>query len=185
MSLSTLAEPVSQCTIVCLALRHWDLRDPNWRGMEALMPGKQGLVLLQIMLAVVLLLVLISIPGVGREFPAPQDDDVAARLAFAAKWLLVPALCLLAGIGALGSLRFFSDDAIDGTRTPASRTLEINIRYNLNTLEQTVLAAANVDLKCAARRRSRTVDRVVREKPQTAQCTDSGKEKQIGRAAWR
>jgi hypothetical protein len=109
--------------------------------MEALMPGKQGLVLLQIMLAVVLLLVLISIPGVGREFPAPQDDDVAARLAFAAKWLLVPALCLLAGIGVLGSLRFFSDDAIDGTRTPASRTLEINIRYNLNTLEQTVLAA--------------------------------------------
>jgi MAPEG family protein len=109
--------------------------------MEALMGGKQGLVLLQITLAVVALLVLMSIPGIGREFPAPQDDDVAARLAFAAKWLLVPALCLLAGIGTLGTLRFFSDDGIDGTRTPASHTLEINIRYNLNTLEQTVLAA--------------------------------------------
>lgn len=105
------------------------------------MRSKQALVLLGMALAVVTLSVLISIPGIGRAFPAPEDDDVAARLGFAAKWLLVPALCLLAGIGTLANRRFFSDDAIDGTRTPASGTLEINIRYNQNTLEQAVLAA--------------------------------------------
>jgi len=105
------------------------------------MSNKQALVLLGMALAVVVLLVLTAIPGIGRAFPAPEDDDIAARLAFVAKWLLVPALCLLAGIGTLANRRFFSNDAIDGTRTPASRSLEINIRYNQNTLEQTVLAA--------------------------------------------
>jgi len=105
------------------------------------MRSKQALVLLGMVLAVVALLVLISLPGIDRAFPAPENDDVAARLAFAAKWLLVPALCLLAGIGTLANRRFFSDDAIDGTRTPASGALEINIRYNQNTLEQTILAA--------------------------------------------
>jgi hypothetical protein len=37
--------------------------------------------------------------------------------------------------------RFFLPDAIDGSRAPESRALEINLRYNQNTLEQTVLAA--------------------------------------------
>ena len=32
-------------------------------------------------------------------------------------------------------------DAIDGARTSQSRLIEITLRYNLNTLEQTVLAA--------------------------------------------
>jgi hypothetical protein len=105
------------------------------------MSRKQLLVSLGIALAVTALLVLISIPGLGQKIPAPDEDDAAARLAYAAKWLLVPGLCLLAGIGALGNLRFFSDDGIDGTRTPESRTLEINLRYNQNTLEQTLLAA--------------------------------------------
>jgi hypothetical protein len=53
----------------------------------------------------------------------------------------LPGLCLLAGIGAAADRRFFSADAIDGTRTPQSRGLEVNLRYNRNTLEQTVLAA--------------------------------------------
>jgi len=55
--------------------------------------------------------------------------------------MLVPAFCLLAGIGLAANRRFFSADAIDGTRAPLSRSLEINLRYNQNTLEQTVLAA--------------------------------------------
>jgi len=47
---------------------------------------------------------------------------------------------LLAGIIAAGR-RGFIADAIEGTRTPANHGLEINLRYNQNTLEQTVLAA--------------------------------------------
>ncbi len=66
-------------------------------------------------------------------------DDSAARLAFAAKWLLVPGMALLLGIAMTANRRFFSREAIDGTRAPESRFLEINLRYNQNTLEQTVL----------------------------------------------
>jgi hypothetical protein len=40
-----------------------------------------------------------------------------------------------------GTGRGFYADAIDGTRTPANHGLEIGLRYNLNTLEQTALAA--------------------------------------------
>lgn len=73
----------------------------------------------------------------GITVPA---DDVASRLAFAVGWLLLPGWCLLAGVfGA--SRRGFYADAIEGTRTPSARTLEINLRYNQNTIEQTVLAA--------------------------------------------
>jgi hypothetical protein len=73
----------------------------------------------------------------GITVPA---DDTANRLAFAAEWLLVPGWCLLAGVfGA--SRRGFYADAIEGTRSPSARTLEINLRYNQNTIEQTILAA--------------------------------------------
>jgi hypothetical protein len=71
---------------------------------------------------------------------ALPDDDAASRLAYVAHWLILPGLTLLAGIVAAGR-RGFIADAIDGTRTPASHSLEINLRYNQNTLEQTVLAA--------------------------------------------
>jgi MAPEG family len=105
------------------------------------MRRKQLLVLAGMTLAVLALLVLATLPDIGRRFPPPLGDDEAARLAFAARWLLVPALCLLAGIGMMANRRFFSDDAMDGTRAPASRALEINLRYNQNTLEQAILAA--------------------------------------------
>jgi hypothetical protein len=67
-------------------------------------------------------------------------DDTASRLADVAHWLMLPGLTLLAGVVAAGR-RGFIADAIDGTRSPASHSLEINLRYNQNTLEQTVLAA--------------------------------------------
>jgi hypothetical protein len=71
---------------------------------------------------------------------SPNSDDVGARLAFALHWLLIPGLALLIGI--IGAARRgFYPDAIDGTRAPKSHGLEINLRYNLNTVEQTVLAA--------------------------------------------
>lgn len=70
----------------------------------------------------------------------PPADDTASRLAFASVWLLVPGWCLLAGVfGA--SRRGFYADAIEGTRAPSARTLEINLRYNQNTIEQAILAA--------------------------------------------
>jgi hypothetical protein len=73
-------------------------------------------------------------------FVALPPDETAGRLAFAFHWLLLPGLMLLIGIvGA--SRRGFYADAIDGTRTPANAALEINLRYNQNTIEQAFLAA--------------------------------------------
>lgn len=66
-------------------------------------------------------------------------DDPANRLAFADRWLLIPGIALAVGIGTVANRRFFSADAMDGTRQPASESLEINLRYNQNTLEQALL----------------------------------------------
>jgi hypothetical protein len=72
-------------------------------------------------------------------FVAIPADDVSSRLAFASRWMVLPGICLLLGVIVAGR-RGFIVDAIDGTRTPTSRSLEINLRYNQNTLEQTLLA---------------------------------------------
>jgi hypothetical protein len=73
--------------------------------------------------------------------PLPEGNDQAVRLTFVAHWLLLPALALLAGIVAVANQRFFITDAIDGGRSPGGWFLEVTLRYNQNTLEQTVLAA--------------------------------------------
>ena len=70
----------------------------------------------------------------------PDGDDLATRLAFAVRWLLAPGCMLLAGVQVAAG-RGFHADAIDGTRTPKSHALEIALRYNQNTVEQTLLAA--------------------------------------------
>ena len=72
--------------------------------------------------------------------PAIPDADSGGRLAFAARWLIVPGSTLLLGVWA-AARRGFLPDAIAGTRTPASHSLEINLRYNQNTVEQVILAA--------------------------------------------
>jgi hypothetical protein len=98
---------------------------------------KQILIGAGILVAVAVLLVFAN----GHFTPAvtlPLDNS-ADRLAFAAKWLLVPAFALLAGVGMVANSRFFMPGAIDGSRAPDSRWLEINLRYNQNTLEQTAL----------------------------------------------
>jgi len=74
-------------------------------------------------------------------FADPAVADTAGRLAFAAQWLLVPGFTLIVGIGAAANRRFFVPDAIDGNPETGNRALDINLRYNRNTLEQTVLAA--------------------------------------------
>jgi hypothetical protein len=81
----------------------------------------------------------LNAPQIFAHVPLPANDP-GSRLAFAAQWLVIPGLTLLAGI--LGaSRRGFYADAIEGTRTPKSQSLEINLRYNQNTIEQTLLAA--------------------------------------------
>jgi hypothetical protein len=47
------------------------------------------------------------------QLPLPDGDDQVSRLAFAARWLLLPGLALFAGIAVVAKLRFFVPDAID------------------------------------------------------------------------
>jgi hypothetical protein len=77
-------------------------------------------------------------PRLFAQIQVPSDNT-SDRLAFAVRWLLIPGLTLLAGVWIAGR-RGFMPDAIEGTRTPSSHSFEINLRYNQNTLEQTVLA---------------------------------------------
>jgi hypothetical protein len=102
---------------------------------------KQAFVLLGMAFAVAALALLWVRGSAHLPFPIPDGDDSASRLAFAARWLLLPGICLLAGIAMVANRRFVLPDAIDGSRTPENRAIEINLRYNQNTLEQTVLAA--------------------------------------------
>ncbi len=88
---------------------------------------------------VVAAIVFIFAPDMRPWFTLP-DDNMGARLAFVATWLVWPGLMLLAGIHGAARRGFFAD-AIDGTRTPSNHSLEINLRYNVNTVEQIVLAA--------------------------------------------
>ena len=103
------------------------------------MPGKQLAVVLGAGAAVALLVLAWSRLS-DLPLPLPDGDDTAARLAFVAHWLLLPGLSLFLGVATVAKRRFFVADAIDGGESK-SRLIEIARRYNLNTLEQTVLAA--------------------------------------------
>jgi len=104
------------------------------------MLGKQIFVAIGMAAAVIVLVIFWQRLG-DLPLPLPDGDDKAARLAFVARWLLLPGLALFAGIAVIANQRFFVSDAIDGARVSQSRLVEITLRYNQNTLEQTVLAA--------------------------------------------
>jgi hypothetical protein len=72
--------------------------------------------------------------------PRPETSDIPGRVVFVAQWLLVPGLTLLLCVIVTMSTRFLSREGFDGTRTPASQFMEINLRATQNTLEQVVLA---------------------------------------------
>jgi hypothetical protein len=72
--------------------------------------------------------------------PPQPPETIAGRLAFVLGWMLVPALCLMNGLGAAHFQRVTNPLASDGQREGAGRLLEIILRYNINTLEQSFLA---------------------------------------------
>jgi hypothetical protein len=102
------------------------------------MVRKQMLIALG-MLAAVAVCLAVAARALGTH--AMAAVGTAERLELAARWLLVPGLCLLVGIGMTANRRFFSAEAIDGGAPGHPGAFAINLRYNLNTLEQTVLAA--------------------------------------------
>ena len=102
------------------------------------MRKKQLLILLGVLVAAATCL-LEARHALGGHSPNPVAT--ADRLALAWRWLLIPGLCLLAGIGAVANQRFLSSDAIDGGGAKGPGFQDITLRYNTNTLEQTVLAA--------------------------------------------
>lgn len=73
--------------------------------------------------------------------PLPSDDSAATRMAFAIHWLAVPGVLLMLCVLITANGRLVNQDAFSGTRTPASRFIEISIRCTQNTLEQCALAA--------------------------------------------
>ncbi len=103
------------------------------------MERKQILIAIGMASAAIIALVAVSIV-LRQPAPAQSVDSVSAVLD-AVRWLAVPGLCLLVGVGATANRRFFLPEAIDGDAVPESRAFEINQRYNRNTLEQAVLAA--------------------------------------------
>jgi hypothetical protein len=100
---------------------------------------KQLLIALGMLAAAAVCLI---VAGLALDTSRPVAEvGVADRLALVARWLLVPGLCLLVGIGFTANRRFFSAEAIDGGPPRAPGAFEVSLRYNVNTLEQTVLAA--------------------------------------------
>jgi hypothetical protein len=67
----------------------------------------------------------------------PGGIETSWRLEYALRCDVFAALCLLAGVGKIANRRFFTPDAIAGGPSPS---IEIDLRYLQNTLEQLVLA---------------------------------------------
>ena len=102
------------------------------------MTRKQILILLGMLVATVVCATTVWL-SLGRA--PPTELATAERLAIAARWMLVPGLCLLVGVGFTANRRFLSAQAIDGGPATPGSAFDINLRYNLNTLEQAALAA--------------------------------------------
>ena len=73
---------------------------------------KQTLVLVGMAFAVAVLALLWVRGTAYLPFPVPDGDDSATRLAFAARWLLLPGLCLLAGIAMVANDRGYVEGGL-------------------------------------------------------------------------
>jgi uncharacterized membrane protein YecN with MAPEG domain len=107
--------------------------------MAARFNQPQRLIAIQGLAATALLFALWWLRDVILQEITLPTDTFDGRLQFVAKWLLLPGFALLCGVLSMATGRFFNG-ATDGSRTPSAHRLEINLRYNLNTLEQAVLA---------------------------------------------
>lgn len=101
------------------------------------MTGKQTLIALGIVAATTVSVIAVGL-ALGRA--SPEAVPTAERLALAVRLMLVPALCLLLGVSVMAFRRYVDREAIDGATPAGSSAADINLRFNLNTLEQTVLA---------------------------------------------
>lgn len=113
--------------------------------------GKQGGVLRGMALAVAVVGLVLALAIVLRP-PGllPIGSSLAGQLAWAAAWLILPALSLLAAVGWLAGHRFRTPQDIDGSGlTAGSETAHIAQAVIQNTLEQTVLAALVYGAYCA------------------------------------
>ena len=63
------------------------------------------------------------------------------RVAYAIRWLVLPAGTLVLGVALVAAGRFFAPDAIDGNEPTEGSTLDINVRFVTNTAEQLLLFA--------------------------------------------
>jgi hypothetical protein len=70
--------------------------------------------------------------------PLAGPDAIDVRLALAVRCAVLPTITLLAGVGAIGNARFFSD-AIDPTAGKDSQRMQIHARYVDNTTQQLLL----------------------------------------------
>lgn len=99
----------------------------------------QGLIIGGTLAALAVAIIFIFYVSWGAPDPLPQN--AGERVAFAARWLLVPGVALFVGVASTSGLRFLLPDARDGQRQVNNSAFEITQRYNLNTLEQSILAA--------------------------------------------
>lgn len=95
-------------------------------------------------MAIGAIVTVVAVAGAAAWHPASllPSDNTVARISFALKWVLLPALCLLAAVARLARHRFFSPDDIDGggltSGTARAQVLQSMVQ---NTLEQAVLAS--------------------------------------------
>ncbi len=66
----------------------------------------------------------------------PELPSAGDRLAYAIKYDFLAGIMLLADVVCVAQQRFFSPEAMDGSRPPEDSSLDINLRYLKNTLEQ-------------------------------------------------
>lgn len=114
--------------------------------------GKQKGVLTGMTGAVILVAVVLALAIVLRPLALlPLGSGLDGRLAWAAMWLILPALCLLLAVGWLAGHRFRTPEDIDGSGlTSGSETAHVAQAVIQNTLEQAVLAALVYTAYCAA-----------------------------------
>ena len=107
----------------------------------ALTPQQRGVVH---GIAIAAICTVVVVAGASAWYPVGllPGDDTVGRIAFAFRWDLLPAACLLVAVGRLARHRFFTPEDIGGgglsSGTPRAHVLQSILQ---NTLEQVVLAS--------------------------------------------